>query len=67
MNGFWEDGRFRPGDGVHIGWAISLRGGGLVAPAIRDADHRSLDELMALNARPCSAGAQHGSAQLRTE
>lgn len=47
MNGFWEDGRFRPGDGVHIGWAISLRGGGLVAPAIRDAGHRSLDELMA--------------------
>ncbi len=47
LNGFWEDGRFRPGDGVHIGWAIALRGGGLVAPAIRDADRRSLDELMA--------------------
>ncbi len=47
LNGFWEDGRFRPGDGVHIGWATSLRGGGLIAPAIRDADKRSLDELMA--------------------
>jgi pyruvate dehydrogenase E2 component (dihydrolipoamide acetyltransferase) len=47
LNGFWEDGRFRPGDGVHIGWAIALRGGGLVAPAIRDADKRSLEELMA--------------------
>ena len=47
LNGFWEDGRFRPGDGVHIGWAIALRGRGLVAPAIRDADKRSLDELMA--------------------
>ena len=47
LNGFWEDGRFRPGDGVHVGWAIALRGGGLVAPAIRDADKRSLDELMA--------------------
>ena len=47
LNGFWEEGRFRLGDGVHIGWAISLRGGGLVAPAIRDADRRSLDELMA--------------------
>jgi pyruvate dehydrogenase E2 component (dihydrolipoamide acetyltransferase) len=47
LNGFWEDGRFRPGEGVHIGWAIALRGGGLVAPAIRDADRRSLDELMA--------------------
>jgi len=47
LNGFWEDGTFRPGDGVHAGWAIALRGGGLVAPAIRDADKRSLDELMA--------------------
>ena len=47
LNGFWEDGRLRPGDGLHIGWAIALRGGGLVAPAIRDAGQRSLDELMA--------------------
>jgi pyruvate dehydrogenase E2 component (dihydrolipoamide acetyltransferase) len=47
LNGFWEEGRFRPGDGVHIGWAIALRGGGLVAPAIRDTDKRSVDELMA--------------------
>ena len=47
LNGFWEDAHFRPGDGVHVGWAIALRGGGLVAPAIRDADKRSLDELMA--------------------
>jgi pyruvate dehydrogenase E2 component (dihydrolipoamide acetyltransferase) len=47
LNGFWEDGKFRAGDGVHIGWATSLRGGGLIAPAIRDADQRSLDELMA--------------------
>ncbi len=46
LNGFWEEGHFRAGDGVHIGWAIALRGGGLVAPAIRDADRRSLDELM---------------------
>ena len=47
LNGFWEEGRFRPGDGVHVGWAIALRGGGLMAPAIRDADKRSLGELMA--------------------
>lgn len=47
LNGFWEEGRFRPGDGVHVGWAIALRGGGLIAPAIRDADKRSVDELMA--------------------
>jgi pyruvate dehydrogenase E2 component (dihydrolipoyllysine-residue acetyltransferase) len=47
LNGFWEEGHFRPGDGVHIGWAIALRGGGLIAPAIRDTDKRSIDELMA--------------------
>ena len=47
LNGTYIDGAFRPGEGVHVGWAISLRSGGLVAPAIRDADKRSLTELMA--------------------
>ncbi|GLY88912.1 dihydrolipoamide acetyltransferase family protein [Actinoallomurus iriomotensis] len=47
LNGFWADGDFAPGDGVHLGVAISLRGGGLMAPAIRDADRLSLTELMA--------------------
>jgi pyruvate dehydrogenase E2 component (dihydrolipoamide acetyltransferase) len=46
LNGFWEDGGFRPGEGVHVGWAIALRGGGLVAPAILDAGRRTLDDLM---------------------
>ena len=46
LNGTYVDGAFRPGDGVNVGWAISLRGGGLVAPAISDADQRSLPELM---------------------
>ena len=47
LNGFWEGDAFRPGAAIHLGWAISLRGGGLVAPAIHDADRRSLPELMA--------------------
>jgi pyruvate dehydrogenase E2 component (dihydrolipoamide acetyltransferase) len=47
LNGFWEDGRFRAGTGVHVGWAIALRGGGLIAPAMLDAGERTLDELMA--------------------
>jgi pyruvate dehydrogenase E2 component (dihydrolipoamide acetyltransferase) len=47
LNGFWEDGSFRAGTGVHVGWAIALRGGGLIAPAILDAGERTLDELMA--------------------
>lgn len=46
LNGFYESGRFRPGDGIHIGWAIALRGGGLVAPAIHHADQKTLPELM---------------------
>lgn len=46
LNGFWVDGGHRPGEGVHIGWAIALRGGGLVAPAIPDAGERTLDDLM---------------------
>ncbi len=47
LNGFWEDSAFRAGEGVHVGWAVALRGGGLVAPAIRHADRLPLDALMA--------------------
>ena len=46
MNGFWIDGGFKPGDGIHVGVAISLRQGGLVNPAIHDVDKKGLDELM---------------------
>jgi pyruvate dehydrogenase E2 component (dihydrolipoamide acetyltransferase) len=45
MNGFW-DGGFRPSPAVHLGVAVSLRAGGLVAPAIHDADQLDLDGLM---------------------
>jgi pyruvate dehydrogenase E2 component (dihydrolipoamide acetyltransferase) len=34
-------------DAVHVGVAIAIRGGGLVAPALLDADRRPLGELMA--------------------
>jgi len=47
LNGFWGEDGFRPGAGIHVGSAISLRGGGLVAPAIHDADQKPLAELMA--------------------
>jgi pyruvate dehydrogenase E2 component (dihydrolipoamide acetyltransferase) len=46
LNGFFENGAFRPGQGIHIGWAIALRGGGLVAPAVHDVDRKTLPELM---------------------
>jgi pyruvate dehydrogenase E2 component (dihydrolipoamide acetyltransferase) len=46
LNGFWIDDAFRPGEAVHVGMAVSIRGGGLVAPAIRHTDTLRLDELM---------------------
>lgn len=47
LNGFWSDGAARPSAAVHLGMAIAMRGGGLVAPAIHDADRKGLDQLMA--------------------
>ncbi|MDP1748568.1 MAG: dihydrolipoamide acetyltransferase family protein [Reyranella sp.] len=47
LNGFWIEGGPRLSTGIHVGWAISLRGGGLMAPAIHDADGKSIDQLMA--------------------
>lgn len=46
LNGFWRDGAFVPGTGIHVGVAISLRDGGLVAPALHDVDRLGLTELM---------------------
>lgn len=46
MNGFFEDDAFRPGEHVHLGVAVALRRGGLIAPAILDADTLPLDALM---------------------
>ncbi len=47
FNGFYQDEAYRPGGGIHVGWAIALRGGGLIAPAIHDTDQLALPELMA--------------------
>lgn len=47
FNGFWRDEHFEPASGQHVGVAISLRGGGLVAPAIHDVSEKTLAELMA--------------------
>jgi pyruvate dehydrogenase E2 component (dihydrolipoamide acetyltransferase) len=46
VNGFWLDDRLHCADHVHLGVAVSLRGGGLVAPAIHDVDEKDLDTLM---------------------
>lgn len=45
LNGFWTDEAMHIEEGIHVGFAISLRQGGLVIPAILDADIKSLDEI----------------------
>jgi pyruvate dehydrogenase E2 component (dihydrolipoamide acetyltransferase) len=46
LNGFYRDGAHQPSAAVHAGVAISLRQGGLVAPAIHDVAELGLEELM---------------------
>ena len=47
LNGYWVDDAFQPARSVHLGVAVSLRAGGLVTPAIHDADSLALPDLMA--------------------
>ncbi len=47
LNGWYIDGAYRASEPVHLGTAIALRTGGVIAPAIVDADQRSLDSMMA--------------------
>lgn len=47
LNGFFRDGESVPSSAVHLGVAISLRGGGLVAPALHDVPAKPLAQLMA--------------------
>ena len=46
LNATWHDDRVIPSQHIHVGVAVSLRGGGLIAPALHDADKHTLDELM---------------------
>jgi pyruvate dehydrogenase E2 component (dihydrolipoamide acetyltransferase) len=46
MNGFWIDDAFKRSDAAHVGVAISIRQGGLIAPAIHDIEKKSLSEIM---------------------
>jgi pyruvate dehydrogenase E2 component (dihydrolipoamide acetyltransferase) len=45
LNGFWTEHGFVAGAGTHVGCAIALRGGGLVAPALHDVAGKTLDVL----------------------
>jgi pyruvate dehydrogenase E2 component (dihydrolipoamide acetyltransferase) len=46
LNAVWRGDRADPSPAVHVGVAISLRGGGLIAPALHDVDRRPVGELM---------------------
>jgi pyruvate dehydrogenase E2 component (dihydrolipoamide acetyltransferase) len=46
LNASLVDEHVVPHESIHTGIAVSLPGGGLVAPALHDADKQSLDELM---------------------
>jgi pyruvate dehydrogenase E2 component (dihydrolipoamide acetyltransferase) len=47
LNGFWVDDGFVPGEDVHLGVAVHVRGGALVAPAIHHTADLDLSDVMA--------------------
>jgi pyruvate dehydrogenase E2 component (dihydrolipoamide acetyltransferase) len=46
LNAVWAEGQVVTNKAIHVGVAIALRQGGLVAPALHDTDRQSLGELM---------------------
>ena len=46
FNGYYKDEDFAPSADVHVGMAIAMRGGRLVAPAILSADQKALPVIM---------------------
>lgn len=46
LNGHCRDGRFAPAERINLGVAISLRQGGLIAPALLDAGEKTLAQVM---------------------
>jgi pyruvate dehydrogenase E2 component (dihydrolipoamide acetyltransferase) len=46
LNAVWRGGAAVPSEAIHVGVAVWLRGGGLVAPALHDADRQGLRTLM---------------------
>ena len=62
LNGFWNEGGFSAGAGIHVGWAISLRGGGLIAPAVQDADRKLARRADGPDARARGAGPRRPAA-----
>ena len=46
LNGFWLDGELRSSPDIHVGVVISIRTGGLIAPAIHGVDRRPVPDVM---------------------
>ena len=46
LNGFWREGAFQPAADIHLGVAIALRQGGLIAPALHAVASKPLEQLM---------------------
>jgi pyruvate dehydrogenase E2 component (dihydrolipoamide acetyltransferase) len=46
LNGLWQDGGFNAASTSHLGIAIALRQGGLIAPALHDVADKPLAQLM---------------------
>ncbi|MDD5212103.1 MAG: dihydrolipoamide acetyltransferase family protein [Sulfuricurvum sp.] len=46
LNGFWQDGEHHISESIHPGIAIALRKGGLITPALINANEMGLDETM---------------------
>jgi pyruvate dehydrogenase E2 component (dihydrolipoamide acetyltransferase) len=46
LNALWQQDRPVIQTAIHLGVAIAMRGGGLIAPALHDADQKSVAELM---------------------
>ena len=64
MNGLFVDGVYKPSAAAHVGVAISLRQGGLIAPALHDVANRELGAVMLELAdlvRRCRAGSLRSS------
>jgi pyruvate dehydrogenase E2 component (dihydrolipoamide acetyltransferase) len=46
LNGYWQEDRLQLKADIHIGFAVALRHGGLITPAIHNVGTRNLSELM---------------------
>ena len=66
FSGFYRDGRFEASPEVHVGVAVALRGGGLVAPAIMDTAGKSLPRADGGLSRARHAGPRGPAAGQRT-